>query len=198
MAAVLPGWPLVRARARWRAEHDPDADRRRSAFRPRRCWSTCCRQPPVPVPVRCAGSWAARRLRQAAKRRPRCPDGLGEVLWCGSNVTALPCVFFSLCSQYCACTRCSELPVPPSVEVDPWSLSAPRQHRRGVHMGTPGQPAPLVATGIELVDQLARISRPYAHGYRISCPLAHRLHELAWVSSLAAGYAVPDHSPGSI
>ena len=145
------------------------------------------------MPVRCAGSWAARRLRQAAKRRPRCPDGLGEVLCCDLNVTALPCVLSSLCSQCCACTRCSEL-VPPSVEVDPWSLSAPRQHRRGVHMGTPGQPAPLVATGIELVDQLARISRPYAW---ISCPLAHRLHELAWVSSLAAGYAVPGHSGAS-
>ena len=45
LPAVLPGWALGRAWARWRADRGTDAGRRRSAFRPRRCHPTCCPAP---------------------------------------------------------------------------------------------------------------------------------------------------------
>ena len=85
LPAVLPGWALGRAWARWRADRGTDAGRRRSAFRPRRCHPTCCPHPPVPVPVRYTGSWAAQRPAQAANRRLRCPDGSDEASWCVHN-----------------------------------------------------------------------------------------------------------------
>ena len=42
LPAVLPGWTLGRAGARWWADHGMDAGPTRSAFRPRRCRPTCC------------------------------------------------------------------------------------------------------------------------------------------------------------
>ena len=42
LPAVLPGWTLGRAGARWWADRGPHPCRRRSAFRPRRCRPTCC------------------------------------------------------------------------------------------------------------------------------------------------------------
>ena len=42
LPAVLPGWTLGRAGARWRADRGTDAGRRWLAFRPRWCRPTCC------------------------------------------------------------------------------------------------------------------------------------------------------------
>ena len=45
LPAVLPGWALGRAWARWRADHGTDVGRRRSAFRLWWCHPTCCPAP---------------------------------------------------------------------------------------------------------------------------------------------------------
>ena len=102
LPAVLPGWTLGRAGARWRTDHghvraaDGRLSGRGGAGPP------AARQPPVPVPVRCTGSRAAQRTGQVAKRWLGCPDGVSEASCCACNGMALSCVFSSLGSQCCA------------------------------------------------------------------------------------------------
>jgi hypothetical protein len=103
LPAVLPGWTLGRAGARWWADRGPHPCHRDGRLSGRGgAGPPAARQPPVPVPVRCTGSRAAQRTGQVAKRWLGCPDGVSEASCCACNGMALSCVFSSLGSQCCA------------------------------------------------------------------------------------------------
>ena len=102
LPAVLPGWALGRAWARWRADRGTDAGRRRSAFRPWWCHPTCC-----PAPTGTGGEGPLAAGRPSGRHRLRTvgsgalmdrtkPRGVYTTGW------LLSCVFSSLGSQCCA------------------------------------------------------------------------------------------------